>query len=29
MTGPRVVLNDQPFWFAWAIFRPDTTVWQP
>jgi len=21
--------NDQPFWFAWAIFRPDTTIWQP
>ncbi|HUF07145.1 MAG TPA: DUF3179 domain-containing protein [Candidatus Binatia bacterium] len=23
------VANDQPFWFAWAIFRPDTTIWQP
>ena len=21
--------NDQPFWFAWAIFRPDTTIWEP
>ncbi len=20
------VVNDQPFWFAWAIFRPDTVV---
>lgn len=25
----RPVTNDQPFWFAWAIFRPDTTIWQP
>jgi hypothetical protein len=23
------IFNDQPFWFAWAIFRPDTTIWQP
>jgi hypothetical protein len=23
------IVNDQPFWFAWAIFRPDTTIWQP
>ncbi len=23
------VTNDQPFWFAWVIFRPDTTIWQP
>ncbi len=23
------VPNDQPFWFAWAIFRPDTVIWQP
>jgi hypothetical protein len=23
------VAHDQPFWFAWAIFRPDTTIWQP
>ena len=23
------VPNDQPFWFAWAIFRPDTVVWEP
>jgi len=31
MAGERLepVPNDQPFWFAWAIFRPDTTVWQP
>ncbi|MFN2418844.1 MAG: DUF3179 domain-containing protein [Candidatus Limnocylindria bacterium] len=21
--------NDQPFWFAWAIFRPDTNIWEP
>jgi hypothetical protein len=25
----ELVTNDQPFWFAWAIFRPDTTIWQP
>jgi hypothetical protein len=31
MAGDQLepVPNDQPFWFAWAIFRPDTTVWQP
>lgn len=31
MAGARLapIANDQPFWFAWAIFRPDTTVWQP
>jgi len=31
MSGQRLdpVPNDQPFWFAWAIFRPDTTIWQP
>ena len=31
MAGERLepVPNDQPFWFAWAIFRPDTTIWQP
>ncbi|MGQ0608152.1 MAG: DUF3179 domain-containing protein [Chloroflexota bacterium] len=23
------IANDQPFWFAWAIFRPDTTIWKP
>ncbi|MCV0402478.1 MAG: DUF3179 domain-containing protein [Chloroflexi bacterium] len=23
------VVNDQPFWFAWAIFRPDTVIWEP
>ena len=30
MAGERLepVPNDQPFWFAWAIFRPDTTIWQ-
>jgi hypothetical protein len=31
MAGAQLapITNDQPFWFAWAIFRPDTTVWQP
>ncbi|MEO8511669.1 MAG: DUF3179 domain-containing (seleno)protein [Chloroflexota bacterium] len=31
MAGERLepVPNDQPFWFAWAIFRPDTAVWEP
>jgi hypothetical protein len=31
MAGEQLdpVPNDQPFWFAWAIFRPDTTIWQP
>ena len=21
--------TDSPFWFAWAVFRPDTRIWQP
>ncbi len=25
---PRVV-SDQPFWFAWAVFRPQTRIYQP
>ncbi len=31
LAGERLdpIPNDQPFWFAWAIFRPDTTIWQP
>ena len=31
MSGARLdpVPNDQPFWFAWIIFRPDTTIWRP
>ncbi|MDQ3691358.1 MAG: DUF3179 domain-containing protein [Chloroflexota bacterium] len=31
LSGTRLesVPNDQPFWFAWAIFRPDTVIWQP
>ena len=31
MAGTQLdpIPNDQPFWFAWAIFRPDTTIWQP
>jgi Protein of unknown function (DUF3179) len=28
-TALEPITNDQPFWFAWAIFRPDTTIWQP
>jgi hypothetical protein len=23
------LVDDSPFWFAWAVFRPDTRVWQP
>lgn len=31
MAGERLdpVSSDQPFWFAWAIFRPDSSIWQP
>jgi len=31
LAGERLdpIFNDQPFWFAWAIFRPDTTIWRP
>jgi hypothetical protein len=31
MAGAQLeaIPNDQPFWFAWAIFRPDTRIWQP
>ncbi len=31
MAGTQLepIANDQPFWFAWAIFRPATTIWQP
>lgn len=25
----RQVVTDSPFWFAWAIFRPDTRIWRP
>jgi hypothetical protein len=28
-TQLEAVPNDQPFWFAWVIFRPDTVIWQP
>jgi hypothetical protein len=23
------LVADSPFWFAWAVFRPDTRVWKP
>jgi hypothetical protein len=31
LTGSQLELlvADSPFWFAWAVFRPDTRVWQP
>jgi hypothetical protein len=25
----ELLVSDSPFWFAWAVFRPDTRVWQP
>jgi hypothetical protein len=25
----ELLVADSPFWFAWAVFRPDTRVWQP
>lgn len=25
----ELLVADAPFWFAWAIFRPDTRIWQP
>jgi hypothetical protein len=24
-----LLIADSPFWFAWAVFRPDTRIWQP
>lgn len=31
MRGQQLVtvISDSPFWFAWAIFRPDTRIWMP
>jgi hypothetical protein len=31
MTGTQLELlvADSPYWFAWAVFRPETRVWQP
>jgi hypothetical protein len=31
MAGQRLepIISDSPFWFAWAIFRPDTRIWMP
>jgi hypothetical protein len=25
----QLLVFDAPFWFAWAIFNPDTRIWQP
>jgi Protein of unknown function (DUF3179) len=25
----ELLVADSPFWFAWAIFRPDTRIWEP
>lgn len=25
----ELLVADSPFWFAWAVFRPDTRVWEP
>ena len=31
LTGARLtpIVHGQPFWFAWAVFRPNTRVYQP
>jgi Protein of unknown function (DUF3179) len=31
LEGSRLdlLVADSPFWFAWAVFRPDTRIWQP
>lgn len=31
LTGRQLepVAADSPFWFAWAIFRPESRIWQP
>jgi hypothetical protein len=28
-TQLELLVSDSPFWFAWAVFRPDTRIWQP
>jgi hypothetical protein len=28
-TQLELLVADSPFWFAWAVFRPDTRIWQP
>jgi hypothetical protein len=25
----ELLVAGSPFWFAWAVFRPDTRIWQP
>jgi hypothetical protein len=25
----ELLVGDSLFWFAWAVFRPDTRVWEP
>jgi hypothetical protein len=25
----ELLVADSPFWFAWAVFRPDTRIWEP
>jgi hypothetical protein len=25
----ELLVSDSPFWFAWAIFQPETRVWEP
>src|SRR5919109_1305967 len=31
LTGAQLepLVADSPFWFAWAVFRPDTRIWHP
>ena len=31
MAGAQLtpLVADSPFWFAWAIFRPETRIWTP
>jgi hypothetical protein len=28
-TQLELLVADSPFWFAWAVFRPNTRIWQP
>jgi hypothetical protein len=28
-TRLELLVSDSPFWFAWAVFRSDTRIWQP
>ncbi|MGH2357999.1 MAG: DUF3179 domain-containing protein, partial [Candidatus Limnocylindria bacterium] len=28
-TQLELLVADSPFWFAWAVFRPDSRIWEP